>query len=265
MNILKKAVSCFAAAAVMTSMAVTASATIPHMSVENDNDGNHFIQIGSFPSEMDAYDEVLAYISFGDQEIYDKQLLVIINKNADKNAIQAECLYASRADNTWSVKYGCTCGRNDFGILVEIGIPKDSEEFVEISQFEYMGVAFVGVTTDDNGKKILHYYSYEKEAMDDDNKLDSVDYTWFNGWKDKASELLPEPTSSEPVSEPESEPVSEPADEPTSSEPVSEPESSEPTTSQPSNVDTGTAGVAAVIGTALLAAGAVIVTRKKNK
>lgn len=263
MNILKKAAACLAAAAVMASMAVTASAAAPHMSVSSSNNGNCFIQIGSFPSEMDAYDKIAARISFGNygEKIYDNSYMIII----DKSAKQAECFFENKAEKRYTHKYECTFGYNDFGIIIEFELPKGSETLAEVSQFDLSGIAFMGVTTDENGGNTLHYYSYENEAMDDDDLLDGVDYMWFDGWKDKVSEFLSEPISSEPASEPaSSEPESEPANEPVSSEPASEPASSETTTSQPSNVDTGTAGVAAVVGTALLAAGAVIVTRKKK-
>lgn len=50
MNIFKKAAACLAAAAVMTSVAVTASAAAPQMSVSNRNNGDYYIQIGSFPN-----------------------------------------------------------------------------------------------------------------------------------------------------------------------------------------------------------------------
>lgn len=255
MKTLKKISAAVVAAATMACVAVTASAEDrPHITTANYDNGNHCIQIWGFPNEMNDFDTVLAIISFGEERIYDKELRVYIFKNDNR----AECDYHSREANKYYNTFDCYVGSIDSGIIVDIEFPKDSEEYAEFAQFDSIGIAFVGITTDENGKTTTHYYSYEKGGMDDDNKVDAADYAWFSGWKDKASALLSDTTSSEPTSSTPAIDVSKPAS--------SAPAASEPTTSAPAakpTPDTGV-GFSFALTAAAIAAGAVIVARKRK-
>lgn len=254
MNILKKAAACFAAAAVMTSMAVTASADYA-VTVKNGSsftgtgeDGTGFMMINGLPLDLLDKDKVATYavgISFLDGDTAIPQGIMVVSNASGTYCAVAENDFQEHLEylNIFRIYKNKDASGNDCMFINVEPISNDDEYFKIFSKYNKARIEILTWADADSEE-----YDYKTEVIDVDWQFD-----------------MNAEATSEPVSEPESEPVSEPADEPTSSEPVSEPESSEPTTSQPSNVDTGTAGVAAVIGTALLAAGAVIVTRKKNK
>lgn len=151
-----------------------------------------------------------------------------------------------------------------------IAFSADSKYLAEFMKYDTLSVTLVGYKDPKSDSEKRVYFTENGEAVNEPYTV-GIQIKWnssnSNGNSDQtSSETTSSETSSEPVSsEPAPEPVSsEPAPEPVSSEPVSETVNSEPTASQPTNVDTGVAGIAAVVGTAVLAAGAVIVTRKKK-
>lgn len=264
MNIFKKTVACLAAAAVMTSMAVTASAEYKVSGV-NGNDGKYYLRIVGLPEEIsnDTSQRPVAAVAVN----FEKDGLVSIYQLGFQvfNRNNETICQVMDAGGTMLEELNCNLlsfeGFNgELGFLVEF--PAHDQYLTQFMGFENAVVSAVaaGYYDYDADYNItgsnFSYYSSNGQTVDMDY-VEKVTATWQEISKADTSES----TSSEPASEPVSEPTSsEPVSEPAASEPVS----SEPTTSQPSNVDTGTAGVAAVVGTAVLAAGAVIVTRKKK-
>ncbi len=300
MNILKKAVACLAAATVMTSMAVTASAEYKAAGGKMSDDFNTIMIRGI----KDNYDIAVSQFNC----VAGGAIIVFANVD-DQNTIKDQCEYILRWDfvvpENRMGAYICDAElefveKVDFSSTAGIyafGFPRDSKYYTEFKKYDTMIVSFAGVTDDGNGNTDKQYFFDENGTpMNTTDVLDGtrVKIKWSDGSaggdsdstsnestssepasEPVSSEPAPEPVSSEPVSsepvpepvssEPAPEPVSsEPALEPVSSEPVSETVSSEPATSQPTNVDTGVTGIAAVVGAAVLAAGAVIVTRKKK-
>ncbi len=265
MNIFKKTVACLAAASVMTSMAVTASAEYKVSGV-NGNDGKYYLRIVGLPEEIsnDTSQRPVAAVAVN----FEKDGLVSIYQLGFQvfNRNNETICQVMDAGGTMLEELNCNLlsfeGFNgELGFLVEF--PAHDQYLTQFMGFENAVVSAVaaGYYDYDADYNItgsnFSYYSSNGQTVDMDY-VEKVTATWQEISKTDTSE----PTSSDPASEPtSSEPASsEPVSEPAASEPVS----SEPTASQPSNVDTGTAGIAAVFGTAVLAAGAVIVTRKKK-
>ncbi len=264
MNIFKKTVACLVAAAVMTSMAVMASAEYKVSGV-NGNDGKYYLRIVGLPEEIsnDTSQRPVAAVAVN----FEKDGLVSIYQLGFQvfNRNNETICQVMDAGGTMLEELNCNLlsfeGFNgELGFLVEF--PAHDQYLTQFMGFENAVVSAVaaGYYDYDADYNItgsnFSYYSSNGQTVDMDY-VEKVTATWQEISKTDTSE----PTSSDPASEPtSSEPASsEPVSEPAASEPVS----SEPTASQPSNVDTGTAGIAAV-GTAVLAAGAVIVTRKKK-
>ncbi len=265
MNIFKKTVACLVAAAVMTSMAVMASAEYKVSGV-NGNDGKYYLRIVGLPEEIsnDTSQRPVAAVAVN----FEKDGLVSIYQLGFQvfNRNNETICQVMDAGGTMLEELNCNLlsfeGFNgELGFLVEF--PAHDQYLTQFMGFENAVVSAVaaGYYDYDADYNItgsnFSYYSSNGQTVDMDY-VEKVTATWQEISKTDTSE----PTSSDPASEPtSSEPASsEPVSEPAASEPVS----SEPTASQPSNVDTGTAGIAAVVGTAVLAAGAVIVTRKKK-
>lgn len=259
MNILKKTVACLAAATVMTSIAVTASADYSLTIGEGKFEENtNTMVVRGIPADLygSSISELSITISFyegADDKVLDQSIIIAkvkssnsckVVKNTGSGIEELETLNISRVPLVKDES-----GERYVDFWVE-PISADDEYFKTFSGCTKAKIDIEALTTDG-------------VDMSDESYNKTVEIEWLDlaSTNEPVSEPASEPVSSEPVSEPTS---SEPANEPVSSEPVSETESSEPTTSQPGNVDTGAAGIAAVIGTAVLAAGAVIVTRKKK-
>lgn len=279
MNIFKKAVACLAAATVMTSMAVTASAEYS-VSGDASSDDLYYITLGGFS------DNLMTSISAG-TECQDLAFFLDFVTIDEQGTILDTCDYnirsvfsaADRRGSMWiidenrkTVEYLQLTTVSD---EMAIAFSADSKYLAEFMKYDTLSVTLVGYKDPKSDSEKRVYFTENGEAVNEPYTV-GIQIKWnssnSNGNSDQtssettSSETSSEPVSSEPVSsEPAPEPVSsEPAPEPVSSEPVSETVNSEPTASQPTNVDTGVAGIAAVVGTAVLAAGAVIVTRKKK-
>lgn len=255
MNIFKKTVACLAAATVMTSMAVTASAEY-QINGEELDDSYHLIITG-IPQDVFNYPLLItAMVTFDNGGDVSTQKAIECNLSLSNNTTICKIIDSSRNE------YGAlTCGlrvsTNDEEIGISIRFDKDNEYLAEFMKCTQGSLCLRGTTKNSNDEMQSVYFNSNGDTRAE-SYFEPVSFTWQA--LNSASEPVSEPTSSEPASEPVSEPTSsEPV-----SEPASEPVSSEPAPSQPNNVDTGTAGVAAVVGTAVLAAGAVIVTRKKK-
>ena len=127
---------------------------------------------------------------------------------------------------------------------------KLDEAIIDEEEGKKSGFTRIDVTNDynDTAKELGFHGTYPTNAV----KTVEIEFT-VSG--------LP---TDEPVDEPTDEPVDEPTDEPTE-EPTDEP-TEEPTTgdSTKPSTDTGVEGVAAVAGVALLAAGAVVIAKKRK-
>lgn len=254
MNILKKTVACLAAATVMTSLAVTASA-------------DYSITIGEGKFEENANTMVVRGIpaALYSSDISELSITISFYEGADDKVLDQSIIIAKvKSSNSCKVVKNTGSGIEELETLNISRVPLVKDESGE----KYVDFWVEPISADDEYFKTFSGSTKAKieiEAL----TADGVDMSDESYNKTVEIEWLDLATTNDPVSEPASEPVSEPtssepANEPVSSESVSETESSEPTTSQPGNVDTGAAGIAAVIGTAVLAAGAVIVTRKKK-
>lgn len=266
MNIFKKAAACLAAATVMTSVAVTASAEYIVTRADHTSGAPGLAVIG-FPTNLNTYGIVSGTVYFSNSnEQCDYFLIFTIIKNQNK------VLCKVMRDNNGTYEYvengdvplfqWGTVGEYGEGIM--IAFSEDSGWFEKFSEYDSVGLQINGATVR-NDQPAFDYFSSTNETVDE-NYIEWTHIDWvLSGDDSDSSEPTSEPVSSEATSgyvEPEeSEPVSsEPVSEQTSSGPIS----SEPSSSQPSNVDTGVTGIAVAVGTAMLAAGAVIVTRKKK-
>lgn len=256
MNIFKKVAACFAAATVMTSMAVTASADYQIEGKEFDD--HYSLQISGIPQSVFDYQVASFEIRFKNSDGSDNPKFIHYDLFLHDNG-KFRC-YVTDKD---LIKESNVYENLDIGIMVlendewgwTIQFDKDDEYLAEFMKCTEGWLGLIGGTLSNNGGEYQSVFFNSNGDTRAESYFEPVSFTWEA--LNSASEPASEPTSSEPASEPvSSEPVSEPA--------ASEPVSSETTASQPSNVDTGTAGVAAVVGTAVLAAGAVIVTRKKK-
>lgn len=258
MNIFKKAVACLAAVTVMTSMAVTASADY-QISGGIDDSGKYGMRVSGLPKEAFEYPNVGVQLFFGEDETLPaKHITAEIGPNMTHGYIN------DYDGNTFTYNkdvFFFYRDQDDGNRSYVFWFDEDSnEDIVKMMESPkcrvYVYAKLDGVSDGQPNWKFFDSKGNVAEVKY--NELVTIDWT--------TSGSASETTSSEPVSsEPTPEPVSsEPAPEPISSEPVSETVSSEPTTSQPTNVDTGVTGIAAVVGAAVLAAGAVIVTRKKK-
>ena len=256
MNIFKKATACLAAAAVMTSVAVTASAEY-QISLTDSDDGEHYLDIIGLPENLEKYRVVLGTMQFSNSdESCDRALAFTLLKS------EGEGLTCKVID-TYGTEYEeleCVWGSLDGKQAFRVFFPADSELFNKFSQFNGAGFAIGGMALDADGNPSLEYYSSTGESVEQSyvewSTINRITNDTNNNSGNSATSGYVEPEESEPVS-------SEPVSEPTSTEPVYEPASSETDSSPSTNVDTGVTGIAAVVGTALLAAGAVIVSRKK--
>lgn len=263
MNILKKAAACFAAAAVMTSMAVTASAD--YQIEGQDGNSAYFLKISGIPQDVFKLPMVMLTMTFdnGGDASTQKAIQYAYAPSTKKST----CKIIDISNNEYgTLKNGFFLLDNgEVGIVIEFD--KDNEYLAEFIKCTEGGLGVQGLCGDGNGGTQFIFFN-SKGNTRAEAYVEPVSFTWQaistednsnNSTSSEASGYVePEPTSSETSG------YVEPAEsESTSSEPVSEPVSSEPSATQPSNVDTGAAGVAAVMGTALLAAGAVIVGRKR--
>lgn len=273
MNFFKKTVACLAAATVMTSMAVTASAEY-QISGVNGNDGKYYLRIIGLPEQLSndpSHHPVGGVtVAFPESQLQFYLVFTVFNRT---NEVQCKLMM-----NDLEVKkLPCQLLTfekfdNKLGFLVDFSVDDELRSGLILANTLKVSCVMAGYFDyDSDGNISGNHFDYYDGNGNTISEEDSYDYfemanvTWQPVGGDDGTENT-DSSESEPASEPTS---SEPASEPTSSEPVSEPAasepvSSEPTTSQPSNVDTGTASVAAVVGTAVLAAGAVIVTRKKK-
>ncbi len=247
MNILKKAVSCFAAAAVMTSMAVTASAEYK-VSHGKTDEGKNYIQWSGITSKLEEYDSIQGALRFqlGDK-IYDKNSLVGFYKSSygeygERTVGQVVDGTTETVDTVYE-NLEVEISKDADGYIFKIVFPLDSEAFAAYSEQDYIGLTIVGVKVDENGNKQVDYYSGNGDIVDNPKYVEWLD------WK-----TLFEDESSEPVSEP----VSEPA----ASAPESTTTSTE-NTAKPNPV-TGIGGISLTFTAAVIAAGAVIVARRKK-
>lgn len=251
MNFFKKTVACLAAATVMTSMAVTASAEYKVSGV-NSNDGKYYLRIVGLSKEIsnDSAQRPVAAVAVN----FEKDGLVSIYQLSFQVFNRSNETICQVMDVGGTVLETLNCSLMSFdgfngelGFLIEF--PTDDQYLEQFMGYETAVVSAVAAGYFDYGAdgnitgSNFTYYSNDSQSVADDY-VEKVTATWQKIGAADASEPASEPTSSEPA--------------------ASEPVSSEPTTSQPSNVDTGTASVAAVVGTAVLAVGAVIVTRKKK-
>lgn len=272
MNIFKKTAACLAAAAVMTSLAVTASAEyqISGISLENE----YCIRVKGLPESAfnDPNNPVITVTLMfenGD-ESYDKAINTTILRKDDN---KATCHIISKGSDKTADLVCKFVSFSDGEIGIIIHFPVDSEYLAEFMKYGTGCVAFMGGYQGDDGKMKMNGYTSDGELVE----LGYVDRSAI-AWEALNPDENSEPSPSEPASSetsgfvepaPSESASSEPASEPVSSEPVSEPAASEPVSSepapvQPDNVDTGVTGIAAVVGAAALAAGAVTVTRKKK-
>lgn len=277
MNIFKKTVACLAAATVMTSMAVTASAEYKVSGVNGD-DGKYYLRIVGLPEQ---------FTNAPDPETHPTGVLGRLYVNPDTGNTLFFTVYMIPGEGTatcvatvFGVQLQLPCSLmkfeefgNEWGVEIEFDCNKKEIAVIPEVLSEW-GVLYVSAglcDTVSDGTSITptgdtEWLFSDGSPATNDNAWEEVSVTFEKVNGTAPNESNSEPTSSEPANEPTS---SEPESEPVSSEPVSEPAASEPvssetTASQPSNVDTGTAGVAAIVGTAVLAAGAVIMTRKKK-
>ena len=130
---------------------------------------------------------------------------------------------------------------------------KLDEAIVDEEEGNKSGYTRIDVTNDYNAtaKEIGFHGTYPTNAV----KTVEIEFT-VSGLP--ADEPVDEPTVDEPTDEPT---VDEPTDEPTVDEPTDEPTTGDST--KPST-DTGVEGIAAVAGVALLAAGAVVIAKKRK-
>lgn len=267
MNIFKKAAACLAAAAVMTSVTMTASAEYIVARADHTS-GAPGLAILGFPTKLNTYGIVSGTVYFSNSnEQCDYFLMFTIIKNQNK----VSCKVMRNNNGTYEnvengevplFQWGAV---GEYGEGIMIAFSEDSGWFEKFSEYDSVGLQINGATVR-NDQPAFDYFSSTNETVDE-NYIEWTPINWeLSGDNSESSEPTSEPASSNTSGyvEPEvSEPVSsEPVNEPASSEPVSEPASSE-TSSSSTNVDTGVTGIAAIVGTALLAAGAVIVSRKK--
>ncbi|MCM1164467.1 MAG: hypothetical protein NC299_08655 [Lachnospiraceae bacterium] len=255
MNILRKAAACFAAAAVMTSLAVTASAEYKVSGV-NGNDGKYYLRIVGLPEELsndpDGHPIGMVTVNFSEDDGFTS--LYRLRFNVYNRSDETECLVITLSNEILET---LNCNLMTFegfdgelGFLVEFSA--DDEYLPQFAHYKnavlQVGAGYFEYDSNNNitGSVFDTYSSDGKIAAD--NYTEKVVSTWQEIGAADTSEPVSEPTSSEPAPE-----------EPAASEPVSEPAPSAPT-----NVDTGVTGVAAVFGAAALAAGVVIAARKKK-
>lgn len=272
MNIFKKATACLAAAAVMTSVAVTASAEYIVARADSRDGSGRGLAIMSLPAELKSYVVNVVYVNFftNSDEECEYSLMLLINRTNSEVYGAVEKLKNGRLDPV-DDNLHCEAGvAGEYGDSVFVDFSDSSGWFEKFSQYNRVRINVAGITmTDDHD-----YFDYFSSTGDpvDKEYAEWVSFDWgLSGDNSENSEPASsgtpgyvEPTESEPASSQTSGYAEPEASSPTSSEPVSEPVSSETSASTSSNVDTGATGIAAVVGTAVLAAGAVIVTRKRK-
>lgn len=246
----------------MTSMAVTASAEYQISGVVSED--KYYLRVVGLPETIvnhSDYEVIGITVTFED---HDKAIFIYIDRTDD---YRVDCYIQDQNDN---VLGDLRCDLLTFdgfggelGLMIEF--PGDNEYLAEFMEYGTAGILFFGNNFDGGTHQVVFYNSNGEEVDYGTFEITTVTWETLNTTGEsqpaESETASSESTSSEPAPEPVS---SEPAPEPVSSEPVSETVNSEPTASQPTNVDTGVAGIAAVVGTAVLAAGAVIVTRKKK-
>lgn len=259
MNILKKTVACLAAATVMTSLAVTASAE--YLIEGKEFDDHYALQISGIPQtvfDLDTATIVMLTFDNGGDVSTQKAITFfygVTNDNGDENAGMIHDISGEKYADLTASALELDNGEKGYTIKFD----KNNEYLADFMKCSEGGLSLSIMARVNGSETPQRVYFNSHGDTRAEAYLEPVTFTWQA--LNSASEPASEPTSSEPASEPVSEPTSsEPVSEPAASEPVS----SETTASQPSNVDTGTAGVAAIVGTAVLAAGAVIMTRKKK-
>lgn len=239
MSFFKKTAACLAAAAVMASVAATASAEFKVEGNPQVDSDKYSLTVWGIPEE--AFD----YPSFQMQFLLDddRSKFLVLSGYLGGALCDATISVVDEDSNYLHIMSEMPAQRAfDLGTqksVFHIEFDKDDEYLAEMMTWtgvECMLTVYTDVDT-------MLWLDSDGNVLGDEAK---EEYPQNVALDLKALSSSSEPTSSEPVSEPES-----------------EPESSEPTAA-PSNVDTGTAGVAAVIGTAMLAAGAVVVARKRR-
>lgn len=287
MNILRKITACLAAAAVMAGAAVTASAEYVTARADPRDGSGHGFAIMGLPSALKGYVFNGGYVKFSNSDgECEYQLIFMLDRTGSKKHSCSVVRYTDGEFVTLDEDIRIDAGNlGEFGDTALFSFSESSGWFEIFSKYENVGVSVSGATAR-NGQPAFDYFSSTGETVADDYfEWTTIDWELSEN-NTESSEPTSEPTSSEQESnsgyvepgytEPESSAAEsssgyvEPGyTEPTSSEPVSEPAYSEPTSesaepSAPANVDTGVTSVAAVIGVAALAAGAVIVTRKRK-
>lgn len=256
-NLKKIAASVVAATAVVSSIAVTASADFK-IEGNPQADGNKYsLTVWGIPEEALKHSEFQMQFLLDDDET---KFLVLngylggVSCEATISVVRKDDPNRMDAIRKMTAKSAYNLGTQKRVFIIEFD--KDDEYLAEIMKRTNLQCV---LTADDNDSSTLWLDS-------DGNVIDSqVREDYF---KNVALDLKPlsstsEPTSSEPTSAPASEPASStPASEPAASVPESTAASSESAAQQ--NPVTGVGGITLTFAAAAIAAGAVIVARKKK-
>lgn len=262
MRTFKKMTACIvAAAAVMTSVAVTASADyqIRGFSDQN-NSGKYTIRITGLPQSVFSDPQspvIMSELHFENDGTKLNKFIVISYFN---KVDTAECYIMDNSSN----KYGTlTCNAVEFnngeiGFLIQLD--SNNEYLADFIKCSTGTVWFAGGYMDTDGQMKIKCYASNGDTVAQ-SYAESTALTWQELTSANNSDASSEPTS-EPTSTPASEPTSEPASEPAASVPESTVTSTDNTAQQ--NPVTGIGGISLTFAAAAIAAGAVIVARKKK-
>lgn len=262
-NLKKIAASVVAATAVVSSVAVTASADYQVTGSINERTGCFQIHIFGMPQE------------FFDYSKYSTQsCLLVLGDNVDgckgirfDNGVNKHSCYMLDEDTKYCDFFAHTSkdDKGELSLWIEFYGAEDQNKYLdEIIRHDHGSIFLYCTYEDSNGEKISVSFNSKGDHVEAEYD-EPVTFTWkgIGSTSEPTSSTASEPTSSAPTSEPAaSAQTSTPASEPAASAPESTAASSE-NTAKPNPV-TGIGGISLTFAAAAIAAGAVVVARKKK-
>ncbi len=262
-NLKRIAASIVAATAIVSSVAVTASADYKASGV-NGESGKYLLRIAGLPEQIsnDPQNHPVILLQMRIPLFTSAGEYISMTFSINNESKEGTCMLYIGKEKTGD--YPCKLVTIDGELALSTEFPSNDEVLAGfiLTEKVFVGPSIAGNLTN----REFDYYAADGTALsetDADKYHEEIEVTWEPIHIGVPSES----TTSEPTSEPVSEPTSTPVSEPTSSAPESTaPESSE--TSKPSeekpNPTTGVGSIAFAVAAAAIAGGAVIVARRKK-